>query len=233
MVRLFLGLCLFVCSLSVAAHVGDLSRADSLFTQQKYTEAFLLYDSIYEQGYASPSMILKMAFIQDGLGNYPKALYFLNEYYEMTADREVLGKIQEIATNKELEGYQLNDLDYFQVLLTKYKTPLMFLLLSAALLLVVYIFKKSGKGERPLAAAVLQVVVLALLFAVNNMKYDVAGIVMADNTLLRSGPSAGAEPLTLIGKGHRLKVIERDEAWTKVIWEGEQAYIRNGRIAII
>jgi uncharacterized protein YgiM (DUF1202 family) len=66
-----------------AAETRELVKADSLFEQKKYTESFDLYEQILdEEQLASPKMLLKMAFIKEGLGDYSRALYFLNVYYQ-------------------------------------------------------------------------------------------------------------------------------------------------------
>ena len=57
--RLFLGI-LFSCFFScVVAQISDLEEGDSLFNQQKYTEAFEKYQAVYEEGSASSAMLLK------------------------------------------------------------------------------------------------------------------------------------------------------------------------------
>ncbi|MGB3465691.1 MAG: hypothetical protein WBA74_10490, partial [Cyclobacteriaceae bacterium] len=62
---------------SVLADPGDrLTTADSLFQAKKYTESFELYEQIIVEDMAySPAMLLKMAFIKEGLGDYSNALY--------------------------------------------------------------------------------------------------------------------------------------------------------------
>ena len=74
-VRLFLGILFWCAILNLNAQNSLLNTADSLFSQQKYTEALNLYEEIYTSGRASSAMLLKMAFIQDGLNNYADALF--------------------------------------------------------------------------------------------------------------------------------------------------------------
>ena len=231
--RLFLGI-FFSCLLSVLwAQNGDLEKGDSLFAQQKYTEAFDEYERVYSNGQASSAMLLKMAFIQDGLGNYPDALFFLNKYYQRSADRMAIGKIEEIAESNDLEGYRYDDIDYFLALINKYQTHLTFLLASVMVLLLAYIFKKSAGEDRPIAAAIIQLFVIVCLFAVINFKTSSVGIVTSDNVLLRSGPSAGAEPIDMLDKGHKVKILSQNEIWTQILWDGKEVYVRNGKLKVI
>ena len=99
-----------------------------------------------------------MAFIQDGLGNYTDALFFLDKYYRKSADRQAVGKIEELAEANGLNGYRYDDTDYFVSLLSKYRLHLTALLGSFMLLLLVYIIKKSKEKEQPIAAGIIQLV---------------------------------------------------------------------------
>lgn len=232
-VRLFLGI-LFCCSMSsLTAQNEQLPHADSLFNQQKYTEAFRNYDELFSDGKASTAMLLKMAFIQDGLGNYEHALYFLDLYYQKSANRNVVGKIEELAEANELEGYKYDDISYFFSLLEKYRLHFILLLGSVMALLLVYTLRKVREGERPLSAMIIQVVVVTVLFSVTNLGPANNGIITSDSTLLRSGPSAGAEPIIVINKGHKVKVLDRSDVWTKILWDGEEVYVRNGKVRVI
>ncbi|MEO9485694.1 MAG: SH3 domain-containing protein [Ekhidna sp.] len=232
-VRLFLGI-LFSCFFSMLmAQNGHLEKGDSLFANQKYTEAFEEYTLLFDDGKASSAMLLKMAFIQDGLGNYADALFYLNKYYQSSADRTVIGKIEELAQSNDLDGYRYDDIDYFGALLSKYQTHITFLLGSIMLMLLAYTFKKSSKGEKPIAASIIQMVVIACLFGVINFKTSSMGIVSVNDALLRSGPSAGAEPIDFLNKGHKVKILSQNEIWTLIVWDGREVYIRNGNLRVI
>jgi len=174
-----------------------------------------------------------MAFIEDGLGNYPEALFFLDQYYIMSADRQVIGKIEELAEANSLRGFKYDDTDYFTILLKKYKGQLLLLFTALALMLGAYVYRKSKEEEKPFAAGILQFMLVALILLLNNIDPTSNGIIMYDSTLLRSGPSAGAEPVEIISRGHKMKVIDQDEVWSKVLWDGQEVYIRNGRIKVI
>src|SRR6188768_765420 len=79
--------------------------ADSLFHARHYSQSFELYRAILDQHYYSPSMLLKMAYIQEGLGHLGRSLYYLNLYYQATDDKQALYKMEDIAEKNKLEGY--------------------------------------------------------------------------------------------------------------------------------
>ncbi len=209
-------------------------EGDSLFAQQKYTEAFQVYEGIFQAGQYSESMLLKMAFIKDGLGNFVDALYYLDLYYKTSADRSVVIKIEEISSEKGLAGYSYNDSHFFMALLSKYRVQIQLLLVSIALFLTVYVFKKRQLKERPITATIFQILTLSSLLLLSNGTYESTyGIISQNSTLLRTGPSAGAEPVQIIDQGHKVTVLDRSEVWTKINWDGEEVYLRNGKIKII
>src|SRR5688500_9317335 len=103
---------LFLLALSVGSQqaysqpTNQLQKADSLFAQHQYTEAFKIYQQLlHRQEKYSPQMLLKMAFIQEGLKNYTQALYFLHLYHTKYPSRLALRKIEELARAHKLTGY--------------------------------------------------------------------------------------------------------------------------------
>ncbi len=211
-----------------------LDKADSLFNSGKYTEANKVYDSIYTASKGSPSMLLKMAFIQEGLENYADALFYLNQYYGLSADKKVLVKMREIAESQGLRGYEYSDLEFFKNLVHKYKSQVLGLLygLSALLIVLIIFNKRSGKATfSPMAFQV--IVVISLILTTNDFFSKPKGIIDKDQTLLMSGPSAGAEPIDIIGKGHRVSVLETNDVWIKINWGESTGYIRKNRLKLI
>src|ERR1041385_2293304 len=67
-----------------------LKMADSLYLKKQYTQSLELYREIFDQHSYSPAMLLKMAYIEEGLGQNPMALYYINLYYEITHDPSAL-----------------------------------------------------------------------------------------------------------------------------------------------
>lgn len=211
----------------------ELKKADSLFQAQKYTEAFAIYEDILSTGNATSAMLLKMAFIQDASDRYTDALYYLDLYYRVSADRLAVGKIEEIADEHQLSGYRYNDSHYFIALYGKFKLQIVILLFSISILLFAYVMRKTKVGEKPYVASFFQVLSLVLLILISNFRPSSNAIITSDQTLLRSGPSAGAEPIEMISKGHKVKVVGQSEVWTIILWGGEEVFIRNSRLKLI
>lgn len=233
MMRLLLVFISFSLLLNLSAQTPEIQKADSLFINQKYTEAYYLYEELFKEGKYTDAMLLKMAFIQDGSENFPQALYYLHLYYKKTADRSVLAKISNIASSNDFLGYQQDDIDYLEIIFSEYKHSLLLLFLSLLLFSVAYYFIQSRRGQLSVIALGLVLFFAIVLIFVNNYTTEREAIIFKEDTLLRSGPSGAAEPLQFIGSGHKVRVINQTEVWSEIVWNGEQGFVRNAVLKII
>ena len=205
-----------------------LQQADSLFKEQRYTQAYKIYEEILESGKASPGMLLRMSYIQESLRNVDRALYLLNLYYHQTNDREVLHKIEKLAEQAKLRGYEYSDEDYFRGLFRQYRAYIimgLMLLCGAIFLLVVY--QKFRLHRKPVWLGGLLVLLLGGLYYTVSFPVDGEKAIIAhDYVYLMSGPSAGASVVDVLRKGHRLKVLGREDVWYQVEWKGKVLYVK-------
>src|SRR5882762_9738528 len=99
----------FFSFLSGGAQSQKIKLADSLFRSKQYTQSLELYQALFTSGDYSPAMLLKMAYIQEGLGKIGQTLYFLTLYHLATDDDQALRKTEELAAKFRLSGYDSND----------------------------------------------------------------------------------------------------------------------------
>ncbi len=205
-----------------------LQQADALFEQRAYTEALPLYQQLLDENQASPAMLLRMAFIHEGLGHAPEALYLLNLYYRETSDEEAATRIKELAGRHDLSGYDIIEEEYLRSLVRRYQLPIVLTLLILSLMLTsLIVYRQLRYHHRSVITSLFLLVLLGgLMYFVNFRPSYSKGILMQDNTYLMRGPSAGAGVLTQLKAGHRLEVIGQEDVWIKVIWNNEVAYIR-------
>ncbi|MEO9803153.1 MAG: SH3 domain-containing protein [Reichenbachiella sp.] len=220
--------------LPLMAKTNDgLLKADSLFKLQKYTESFEIYEKILEErNEASPQMLMKMAYIKEGLGDYSQALIYLNKYYQQTSDKRAQNKMQELAEEHSLNGFSLSDAVFFKGLINKYYVEFNALLFLIALFLAgiaVYRKLKSGSNAMPYASSAV-VVLLVFFWVINFELKEPLGIITENHAYLMTGPSAGADLIEVVTKGHRLKILDDEGIWIKVNWNGREAYIRSSMI---
>src|SRR5688500_5325176 len=88
-----------------------LQTADSLFQAKRYTQSLEHYEEILRQKQYTPAMLLKMAYVYEGLNQIGSAMYYLCRYHIATNDKTVLAKMDELATKYNLEGYETTDTD--------------------------------------------------------------------------------------------------------------------------
>lgn len=229
-VKLFLILFLTIIQIADCQDIKeDLRIADSLFQEKKFTESFQIYNAIYETGeVVSPRMLLKMAFIKEGLGDYSNALYYLNLYYLKTSNKKVLKKMEKLAAENGLEGYEYSDSDFFLNLYLKSYNQIVLALTAICLIVFAAIlFQRYKKEKKPVLAGVLLIFFLGIVFVfVNFGKPTDEGIITNTRTYVMSGPSSGAKVLEIVKKGHKVNIIGFKDVWAQVEWNNQTAYIK-------
>lgn len=215
---------------------ADLALADSLFQQQKYTESLETYESILKQQQQySPRMLLKMGFIQEGLGNYSQSLYYLNLYYSLTSDKTVLKKMETLAKDNRLEGYEFTDWSWLMNVYKRYRQQIIMVVLGLTLLIFsLILYQKRRSQERPVVAGIFFVISLAVLFGLLNFLPDHSkGIIKNNPAYIRNAPSGASDVTEIIGSGHRVTVLGKEDVWVKIRWKEEVAYIKENGILLI
>ena len=212
----------------------NLNKADSLFNLQIYTEAKLIYDSLYyKENLYSESMLLKMALIEEGLENYEKSIYYLSQYQSINNNESSEIKIQKIANNYNLEGYEKNDFDYLQNILKENRIIIIYsLLLSILLIFIINIYRILKSKKAP--TLVLTFYIISILFLlIININLPKSGIVYFENTFIMEKPSSGSNLYQIVKKGDKLKIIGEESVWYKIKINKTEKYIRKKNIKII
>jgi len=206
-----------------------LALADSLFAQKKYTQSFDLYDEIHrEHNKVSPAMLLKMAFVREGLGDYANALYYLNLYYKKTYDKKVLKKMENLAEEQKLSGYDYDDAEFFLNIYQRYQLQTDLTVISLVLLGLAWIYYHKRKtGKIPALTSYAYIALLIVLMAINNFgREQEKAIISASNVHLMEGPSPGSDVVDVVSNGHRVKVLGKEDVWIKISWNDQDAYIK-------
>ena len=212
-----------------------LKEADSLFAAARFTDALTLYEDILQaSGQFSHQMLLKMAFIQEGLGDYTSSLYYLNLYYNYNPNKKVLKKMEDLASKHKLSGYRYTDLEYFISLYNQYYYSIIYLFLAFAVTYYLYLWLKKLRrrklGLRPLAF----ILMLTTVYILTN--YDLIppkGIISESGTILMTAPSAASDPIALVDKGHRVMVMGKEDVWYRILWESQTAYILESHLKLV
>ena len=220
-VSIFFGLLLQ--SIHCQADVPRLMIADSLFNQRSYKEAMEIYEVNFQSGIYSTSMLLKMAFIAEGIGDSERATLYLSKYYDLSPNPQTISKIKTLTGQAELE---VSDGMRFVLFLVEYKEILvggltLFLIMSLIVLWSQGRKLKEGRFYGP------SILLLALIFAINNfLNGPSTGLVTSSPTLIRSKPSAGGDFVELVEPGHRVTIKSSKDIWYEIEWKEQIAYIK-------
>ena len=213
-----------------------LQKADSLFSHQRFTQAFTLYDSLYKyEQQATPAMLLKMAYIKEGLGDITLAEYYLNEYYLSTSNELALQKMEDLAVANDLSGYEHNDITFFfNIYYKNYNWLVTGLIIICFVLLSIIIYHKY---KHHLISWVnvffLTILLLALFIIVNFGKTYNRGVITKNNTFIMAAPSAGANLIDVTTKGHKVIIEGAKDVWYKIEWQGHDGYIKAKNVRLL
>lgn len=211
---------------------SDKEHADSLFVQKKYTQAFKIYDSLYHQsGLQSAQMLMRMAFIKEGLNDYTNAIYYLNRYHELTYDEKAIEKIASLAESHRLKGYTYDDRNFFETLFNRYKTAIMWALLGLALLIFGISMITWLRKRRFAFSSLIAIILLSLAgYAISLLPDFRKTGILTQEALLYQLPSSGSEVLEKAEKGRKVRILDEIDVWYVVALGEGQAYIKNSYV---
>lgn len=204
--------------------------ADSLFVTQKYTDAKVIYNSLYSQSYLSHDMLLKLAYIHEGLDETQFALFYLEKYIlQFGPDQDVLDHISEIASKQNLTGYGRNDYNFMRSWLIAWRNYISIALISLILFWVALLFFRKKKSLS-LPILILSMVSLCILQGLKNPSKKV---IISDTAFLRDAPSSAGNVVKKIASGHKLKLLGAQDVWLQVIYNGETCYIKKNQVLML
>jgi tetratricopeptide (TPR) repeat protein len=212
-----------------SANKIELKTADSLFAMSKYSEAFVLYKKNFSRDEKnSQSLLLKLAFLSEKTNNYTDCLFYLSKLALTNPSRRLFEKMDKLAEEQNLTGYEFDDYNYFIIFYRKYGDYIPILLLTLGTYIVVIMVTKVRRMEPILQIHKVSIVVyLLLLLGILNIPslYQTC-IIINENTFLRDEPSSASAVVERIGKGHKLTILGSVDHWNRVIWNNRIVYIR-------
>jgi len=190
-----------------------------------------MYEEILtkDQSY-SPAMLLKMAFISEGIGDYSSTTRYLSKYYEHNPSPQVPEKIKELTNQTSLTGYSISDGEQFLKLLTDNRqiitSSLAFLVIIALIALILKGFQKG--------LIITGIALIVLTFVSNNfIKEPDMGIITKNPALVMNQPSAGGSLIQQVGPGHRITIESSVDIWYEIDWKGQKAFIKKDQVSKI
>lgn len=238
--KLFLFFLVFSLSLCLStyseANERTLLQADTLFEQGNYTEALAIYTDFFEkQEQTSMQMLLKMAFIHEGLEQYAEALYYLSLYYRQRPSFEGLAHMEALAQRASLRGYEYTELDFVRAFYHRYFEEISLLFLSIGLVCFVVLLYGAFKAWHiPRHYPILLLTFLIIAFSIIVFtKQPPKAIISKNQTYLMEAPSAAAKVSKIINKGHKINILGKQDVWYKLLWNGNTVYIHQNNLNLI
>ena len=143
-----------------------------------------IYQTNYQLGIYSPSMLLKMAFISEGIGDRENATLYLSKYYDLSPNQQTITKIKSLTGQSELVGYQVSDGMRFVLFLVEFKEIIVGALTLFLIISLIFLWSKGNK----LTEARFywpSVFLITLIFVTNNfLKSQNAALVTKSPTLI-------------------------------------------------
>jgi hypothetical protein len=210
-----------------------LAKADSLFEAKAYERAYPLYRQVLRQEQlVSTRLLLRMAYIQEGLEHYPAALYYLSLAQARQPRAATWRKMTELAQNYRLTGYSNTWQQQLLITIRRYYYRVLQILLVGAVVggtLLLVRHRQTGAGWWAVYATYLGLTVVYL----NIFGPEKVGIVSQPTAALMGAPSPGANWLTTAAAGDRLVVTGQRDIWYEVQWRGQSAYIRRHDLMLV
>jgi hypothetical protein len=217
-------------------NIQKVQLADSLFQQKQYTQALLQFENVYNSTrFIAPQALLKMAFSAEATQDYVKALYYLNLYYLLDPEMHLLQQMENLANQYRLHGYEYSDWKIIQGFYQRYFNLILLVITILGLTVVAYWITLNLQHKKVLVRHKIAFFALGvcIALAVNLYKSEQFAIINQDHTYLMDAPSAGANLLKVVEKGHRITVLATQDIWYKIYWNNQIAYIRKDRVLVV
>lgn len=228
--KLLIFLTISLQSIHCQADVIELKKADSLFNSRSYKEAMEIYDSNYQFGIYSPAMLLKMAFIAEGIGDNERATLYLSKYYDLDPNPQAITKIKSLTGQSSLVGYEVSDGQRFIIFLTEYQNHIVGVLAFFLVLSIITSWITGRKSEKTQTFWPTILLIIMIFLANNFLNGPRTGLITSSPTFIVSTPSAGGELIDMVEPGHRVHIKSSKDIWYEVDWKDKSAYIKKSDV---
>jgi len=208
----------------------ELVKADSLYEKKQYISAIKIYEKIYNEGNSSPAMLLKLARIEEGIGNLGQSMFYLEKYHQFTKDEKVIDYLKKTVESKKAIGFNYG-LTYEADLLYK-EWKIHFQLLFSIIIIfgLGMIIKHRNSLQKKKNYFAMIIIPILFVASLNNYNGKSEAIVIRSPSYLLEGPSSGANLVEQVSVPAKVQVKDQIDVWSKVIIEEKEAYIKTSRI---
>ncbi|GAB4401259.1 MAG: hypothetical protein OHK0053_23730 [Microscillaceae bacterium] len=213
-----------------------LQEGHQAFAQKKYREAQLIYQQLLEKNnLTSAQILLRLAYISEVQEQYPETLYYLSLYYRQKPHPRVLKHIEALALQAKLKGYETNEWALALAYYYHYQERLVWGLsiLGALGFVVLLYFRGRGLPVSPwLGWGMLLFLMAGFVLAIFS-KQAPEVVIGQNQTYLMDAPTAAAQVVGILDKGHKLPIIGREDVWYRLAWEKRVVFVHQANLKVI
>jgi tetratricopeptide (TPR) repeat protein len=202
-------------------------KADSLFSAKEYSESAKIYELIFRDDQVNKKNIsLKLAYIYESLGDFPKAIFYLNNYYNLNPDDEVFEKMNKMALENKFTGFERSDLNFILVLYQQFYIYILYSVILIGVFILIILFRKKIYNKKILRRHMILVglfIVFLLIFINVPNRYQSA--IVNKKSFFREHPSSGSPIVGTIETGNKINIFGEEDIWLKVLWNRKIVYI--------
>ncbi|HTH57639.1 MAG TPA: hypothetical protein VL728_16430 [Cyclobacteriaceae bacterium] len=228
--KIVCALLLILSATSAYCQSQKITRADSLFKAKQYTQSLEIYQYVFAEKKYTPAMLLKMAYINEGLGKPGVTLYYLKLYYLSTNDDQALKKSEEIAAKYRLAGYETNDASRLKHWLSNNMIFIQLALAAFLLGAAAIVWVQQKQRQNPWGAFAGMIIIAGALFFASNFFWSTSVIVSSHKAYLMSGPSAGSTVVAVIEEGNLITSTGQQDVWLKVKWTDKEVFVKENEV---
>lgn len=224
-------------------------KANSLYNNEKYSEAILVYDQILNSKKHSASLYFNKANAHYKLNQIAESVYNYEKALQLEpSNKDVLTNLA-YANNMRIDKIDTIPTTGFSKLFTSVINMMsfdtwaifsvVFMLLFVGCFVLYSTSKYTSKKRLYFVAALagLLLSVCSILFAYQqefNVQNDNYAIVFAKESNVKTEPKFNSEAAFVLHEGTKVKVLETFEGWTKIrLTNGSEGWIVNEAIKIL
>ncbi|MBO5958019.1 MAG: tetratricopeptide repeat protein [Bacteroidales bacterium] len=209
----------------------SLRKANSLYNENAFDSALVVYKDIVEQGYSSATLYYNIGNTYYKLRNYPLAIYYYEKSLKLDPNNDDTKHNIEIAqlflTDKieaVPELFIKTWWNNFSNTFTLNTWSIITLVLIGLLLTCIFFYitaKTRGLKKSMFFTGILLIVLTICSFSISAKKHNYIstnneGIVIIPTITIKSSPSNSSVDLFVLHEGSKVKILDNTDGWEKI-----------------
>ena len=212
-------------------HEELLTKANSLYNENAFDSALVVYKDIVEQGYSSATLFYNIGNTYYKLRNYPLAIYYYEKSLKLDPNNDDTKHNIEIAqlflTDKIEAVPELFIKTWWKNLSNTFTLntwSIITLVLIGLSLICIFFYitaKTRGLKKSMFFTGLLFIVLTICSFSISAEKYNYTstnneGIITVPTITIKSSPSSSSVDLFVLHEGSKVKILDNADGWEKI-----------------